>query len=118
MYCHRGLLFPIILLCGLDVPNNRDGYLLPASSPVAKATPSMAVPTATSLGTLKSGISGRGEATASGFTSVRAAGAGAAAVEAARAAAAARLGKGKKGRKKKGSAAGGRQAARGGLMTQ
>lgn len=36
MYCHRGLLFPIILLCGLDVPNNRDGYLLPTKTKQSK----------------------------------------------------------------------------------
>lgn len=45
------------------VPNPRGrGRRLPASIPVAKATPSIAVPTATSLGTLKRGISGPGGA--------------------------------------------------------
>lgn len=38
------------------------GRRLPASIPVAKATPSIAVPTATSLGTLKRGISEPGGA--------------------------------------------------------
>lgn len=47
------------------VPNPRErgrGRRLPASIPVAKATPNIAVPTATSLGTLKRGISGPGGA--------------------------------------------------------
>lgn len=43
-------------LCISVYPARPGGRRLPASMPVTKATPSIAVPTATSLGTLRSGI--------------------------------------------------------------
>lgn len=64
-----GAAVPVLALVGtrgwrslqvsVDVPA-LGGRRLPASIPVAKATPSIAVPTATSLGTLRSGILERG----------------------------------------------------------